>query len=209
MFGRSKQDAQATPPSQPAPLDPTGGAGAGSSGSTGKGRPTPTRKQAQEAARQRAKLAQGKTTGIAADRAARKEQRRRIREGMKSGDESYLLARDRGGVRRFLRDRIDTRISAAEFILPLLVVVMFLTYSGNPSMISLGNTIWLATMVVTIADTSWLLFTTRRELDRRFPTTSHKGWWSYLLLRALQMRFLRLPKPQYSIGEKLPAHYRE
>ena len=207
MFGRSKQDAQ---PTQSASLDPTGGAADAEAGrNAGKGRPTPTRKQAQEAARQRAKIAQGKTSGIAADRAARKEQRRRIREGMKAGDESYLLARDRGGVRRFLRDRVDTRISAAEFVLPLLLVVMFLTYSGNPSMISLGNTIWLATMVVTIADTAWLLVSVRRELDRRFPTTSHKGWWGYLLLRALQMRFLRLPKPQYSIGEKLPAHYRD
>ena len=199
MFGRSKQ----TPPAAEAPsaaTEPKTG---------GKGRPTPTRKQAQEAARQRAKDAQGKTSGIAADRAARKEQRRRIREGMKSGDESYLLPRDRGGMKRFLRDRIDTRISAAEFILPLLLVVMFMIYSQNPSLERLGNSIWLATMLITIIDTTWLLLSVRRDLRQRFPDSSHRGWWGYLLLRAMQMRFLRLPKPQYGIGDTLPAHYRE
>ncbi|QWC85685.1 DUF3043 domain-containing protein [Nocardioidaceae bacterium] len=208
MFGRSKQPTSPADPSGAATsLGPSADPSRTADG--GKGRPTPTRREAQEAARQRAKVAQGKTSGIAADRAARKEQRRKIREGMKAGNESFLLPRDRGGVRRFLRDRVDTRISAAEFILPLLLVVMFLTYSSNDSMISLGNTIWLATMAVTIVDTTWLLVSVRKELRQRFPATSHKGWWGYLLLRALQLRFLRLPKPQYSIGEKLPAHYRD
>jgi hypothetical protein len=48
----------------------------------------------------------------------------------------------------------------------------------------------------------------RRELARRFPGESTKGTTLYAAMRSLQMKFLRLPKPQVKIGEKLPETYR-
>ena len=43
---------------------------------------------------------------------------------MKTGDERYLPARDKGPVRRFVRDWIDARLCVAEMLLPLLIIIM-------------------------------------------------------------------------------------
>ena len=45
-------------------------------------------------------------------------------------------------------------------------------------------------------------------MARRFPGESTKGLTFYAALRSLQMKFLRLPKPQVKIGQKLPETYR-
>ena len=43
-----------------------------------------------------------------------------VAPGMKAGDEHYLLARDKGPVRRFIRDFVDARFSFIELMIPLL-----------------------------------------------------------------------------------------
>ena len=43
---------------------------------------------------------------------------------------------------------------------------------------------------------------------RRFPDEPTKGTTLYAAMRSLQMKFLRLPKAQVKIGEKLPETYR-
>ena len=48
----------------------------------------------------------------------------------------------------------------------------------------------------------------RRELARRFPDEDPKGTTYYAVMRSLQMKFMRLPKPQVKIGQELPEHYR-
>ena len=48
----------------------------------------------------------------------------------------------------------------------------------------------------------------RRELRRRFPEAPTKGTTYYAVMRALQMKFMRLPKAQVKIGQELPEHYR-
>ena len=48
----------------------------------------------------------------------------------------------------------------------------------------------------------------RKELTRRFPDDSQKGATMYAVMRALQVRFLRMPKPQVKVGQALPERYR-
>jgi hypothetical protein len=48
----------------------------------------------------------------------------------------------------------------------------------------------------------------RRELTRRFPDEPLKGTTYYAITRALQMKFMRLPKSKVKIGQELPEHYR-
>ena len=48
----------------------------------------------------------------------------------------------------------------------------------------------------------------RRELARRFPDEPLKGTTYYGITRALQMKFMRLPKAKVKIGQTLPEHYR-
>ena len=174
----------------------------------GKGRPTPTRKEAEAAARARAKVPRTRKEQMAAQRAARGESSRNVREAMKSGDERYLPARDRGPVRRFIRDFVDSRFSFIELMVPLLILSMVLGYSGNRAMMNIGNTVLFTTLVVIVFDIVMLRFRLRRELARRFPDESTRGTTLYAAMRSLQMKFLRLPKAQVRIGEKLPETYR-
>jgi hypothetical protein len=174
----------------------------------GKGRPTPTRKEAEAAARARAKVPRTRKEQAAAQRAARCDTSRKMREAMKTGDEKYLPARDRGPVRRFIRDFVDSRFSFIELMVPLLIVSMILGYSGNRSMVQLGNTVLFTTLLVIVFDIVMLRFRLRRELARRFPDEPTKGTTLYAAMRSLQMKFLRLPKAQVKIGEKLPETYR-
>jgi hypothetical protein len=173
----------------------------------GKGRPTPSRKEAEAAARARAKGAADKKAAKQLLRERRAQENARMRAGMKSGDERFLPARDQGPVRRFIRDRVDARLSAAEFLLPLLVLIMVLTYSGNPTLNRYGQSLWLVTILLVTVDTVLLVFALKRDLRRRFPDESHKGAGFYGILRAMQLRFLRLPKPKVRLGQKLPERY--
>ena len=174
----------------------------------GKGRPTPSRKEAEAAARARAKVPRTRKEQMAAQRSARGESSQRVREAMKTGDDRYLPARDRGPVRRFIRDYVDSRFSFIELMVPLLVVSMILGYSGIPTLLQLGNTVLFTTILVILVDIVMLRFRIRREMARRFPDEPTKGLTFYAAIRSLQMKFLRLPKPQVKIGDKLPETYR-
>jgi hypothetical protein len=174
----------------------------------GKGRPTPSRKEAEAAARARAKVPRTRKEQMAAQRAARGETSQKMRQAMKTGDDRYLPARDRGPVRRFVRDYVDSRFSFIELMVPLLVLSMILGYSGSTRMVQLGNTVLFTTILVILVDILMLRFRLRREMARRFPDEPTKGITFYAALRSLQMKFLRLPKPQVKIGEKLPETYR-
>lgn len=187
MFRRtSKAD------SQPATLEPKG-PGA-------KGRPTPTRKEAEAARRERAKGTMDKKAAQKVLRERRTESNAKVRQGMKSGDERYLPKRDQGPVKRFIRNFVDARVSIAEFLLPLLIVIMVLQYSGNKSLLLFSNKLWGTTILVVALDTLWLLYRLKKALREKFPDESLKGTTFYTLLRVLQLRWLRMPKPLVKIG---------
>ncbi len=173
-----------------------------------KGRPTPTRKEAEAAAKARAKPPRTRRGQVAAQRATKGESSQRVRQGMRNGEEKYLLARDKGPVRRFIRDFVDSRFSFVELIIPLLVITMVLGYSGNATLASFGNAILFGSILLVIVDMLMLRFRLRRQLAARFPDEPVKGTTYYAVTRAMQMKFMRLPKPKLKIGQELPEHYR-
>jgi hypothetical protein len=174
----------------------------------GKGRATPTRAQAEAAAKARAKRPADRKEAARLDRQRRGASSARTREALKTGDERYLPARDKGPVRRFIRDFVDSRFSFVELMVPLLIVTMILGYSGNAYLAGVGNTILLGTLLLVVVDIVVMRFRLRRELTRRFPAEPLKGTTYYAVMRALQMKFMRMPKAQVKIGQKLPEHYR-
>lgn len=174
----------------------------------GKGRPTPTRREAEAAAKARAKVPRTRKEMAQAQRLARTESSRSVRAAMKAGDERYYLPRDQGPLRRFVRDYVDSRFSFIELMIPLLIVTMVLGYSGNQGLASIGNTILLGTILLVIMDMFVLRWRLKRQLAERFPDESHKGTTYYAITRALQMKFMRLPKAKVKIGQELPEHYR-
>jgi hypothetical protein len=174
----------------------------------GKGRPTPTRKEAEAAARARAKVPRTRKEMAQQQRLAKTESSKKVRAAMKSGDERYLLARDKGPVRRFIRDYVDSRFSFVELMIPILIVTMILGYSGNARLATIGNTLLFGMLLLVILDLFLLRRRIRRQLAVRFPGEPVKGTTYYAVTRALQMKFMRMPKAQVKIGQELPEHYR-
>jgi hypothetical protein len=174
----------------------------------GKGRPTPSRREAEAAAKARARVPRDRKEQARAQRASRNESSKSVRAAMKAGDERYYLARDRGPVRRFIRDLVDSRFSFIELMIPLLIVTMVMGYSGNARLAGIGNTILMGTILLVLLDMVMLRRKLRRELTRRFPDEPLKGTTYYAVSRAMQMKFMRLPKSKVKIGQELPEHYR-
>jgi hypothetical protein len=183
---------------------PTGATAASAAKAGGKGRPTPTRKEAQAAAKARAKAAVDPKASKRQQRAVRAERSREIRQGIREGDQRYLPTRDQGPVRAFVRDFVDARLNMAEFAVPLLFASLIFSSAGA---VNLGTAIMNALLLVVVLDAWFLRWRLRRELRRRFPGESVKGTTFYAFMRALQLRFLRLPKPRVKIGQRLPERY--
>lgn len=166
-----------------------------------KGRPTPKRS---EVRRSRRVQYTAPTDSKAARQQARDRQRAeatRQRLALINGnDEAALPARDRGPVRRFARDFVDSRHSVAEWFLPVAVVILVMNFLHNPLMQVLSLGLWLTVIVLIALDSIRHAVALRKQLRARFPHTSHGSVIRYALMRTLQMRRLRLPKPQVKRG---------
>ncbi|WP_025133047.1 DUF3043 domain-containing protein [Leucobacter sp. PH1c] len=165
----------------------------------GKGRPTPSRKQA-EAANARPIVG-------SKDKALQKEQRRqqadsreRARLGMMAGEERYLTVRDRGPQRRFVRDYVDARWNVGEMLIPMMLVVLVMTFiPGVVQVISLV-VIW-AFVALAILDSVFVGFRLKKLLAAKFGEDRvQPGYRWYAAMRAMQFRPLRVPKPQVKRG---------
>jgi hypothetical protein len=167
-----------------------------------KGRPTPKRSEAQT---QRRSVAQTPSTRKEASKRQRDERRvqmERQRQALASGDERYLPARDKGKVRRFARDFVDSRFCIAEFFLPMAVIILVLSVVPVASLKNVALLLWLVIIVMIVVDSINITIRLRKQLNARFPDLPKKGAVPYALMRTLQMRRLRLPKPQVKRGER-------
>ncbi|MET7983997.1 MULTISPECIES: DUF3043 domain-containing protein [unclassified Streptomyces] len=167
-----------------------------------KGRPTPKRSEAQT---QRRSVAQTPTTRKEAAKRQRDDRRtamERQRQALASGDERYLPARDKGKVRRFARDFVDSRLCVAELFLPLAVIILMLSVVPVPVLKNVALLLWLVIIVMIVVDSVLISMRLRKQLAARFPGENTKGAVRYALMRTLQMRRLRLPKPQVKRGER-------
>lgn len=166
------------------------------SGPRKKDRPTPKRED-QEAARKRP---------LIPDREKAKQRMREVREesrkGYERGDDRFLPARERGKQRRFVRDFVDSRFSIGEAVIPTMFVLIIAMSLPQPIDVIAVMVLW----VVFISAVIDILLMNRRlvkKIQEKFGQDSlEKGTKWYAGMRAIQMRFLRLPKPQVKYGEK-------
>lgn len=172
----------------------------------GKGRPTPTRKEAEAAAKDRARLGMDKKSAQKVLREGRSGSNKQMRDGMKAGDERYLPERDKGPVKRYVRNWVDARISFTEFLLPMLVVIMVLSYAGKgdpgSTVTKISSYLWTASLLLLLVDVVYTRVRLNKALKAKFPDESLKGVTFYAFIRVLQIRPLRIPKPQVKIGQK-------
>jgi Flp pilus assembly protein TadB len=162
----------------------------------GKGRPTPKRSEAQAARKQRMKPPRTRKEASAIRKQRIAKQRGEMRQAMQTGEERYLPARDRGPVRRLARDFVDSRRTVGEYLLPIIAVSIILSLTHNAVAVYLSQIILLGAAAAAIL-TSWLLVRQFKRLARkRYPDERMKGVGMYVVMRAWQLRRLRMPKPQ-------------
>lgn len=182
----------------------------------GKGRATPKRREAEnkrrgpvapppkttrEAMRRGRELRKANPESKEDRRAAAKERQAR----MAAGDERYLLPRDKGPVKAYVRDLIDSRRNLTGLFMPLAVLVLIAMVVPFPAMqqyATLLCTVLLAAMVVEGFFTGRRVAKLARE---KFPKETINGrslgWYAFV--RSSQIRKLRMPKPRVKPGEAI------
>ena len=166
-----------------------------------KGRPTPKRSESQ--VKRGASLAPAKTREEKrAAKEANRMQRLAQRSAYMRGEESALPARDRGPVRKYVRNIVDSRISVGEFFLPFIFIVLLVSITRNQTIAILSILAMYLIMFVAIIDGWFLGRKIKREVAAKFPNESTKGLALYGFLRSTQMRRMRAPKPQIKRGDK-------
>jgi hypothetical protein len=167
-----------------------------------KGRPTPSRKDA-ESKRKVSTLAPaiGKEAKKR-EKALARERRVAAREAYLRGDENALPLRDRGPVRRFVRDEVDARRSIGEFFLPIIFVVLLFSVVPNMTVNIIAIVLMYTVLLFAVIDGFFLSRKLKKQIVEKFPDANPKGLGMYGWLRSTQMRRLRAPKPTGSYQKK-------
>ncbi|KKB97086.1 DUF3043 domain-containing protein, partial [Mycobacterium nebraskense] len=136
-----------------------------------------------------------------ADRAASRARMSNRREHMMAGDEAYLLPRDQGPIRRYVRDVVDSRRNLLGLFMPATLFLMFAMFT-TPQLQLYVSPAMLLLMGVMMVDGLLLGRKVSKLVDAKFPDNTESRWklGLYAASRASQMRRLRTPRPQVQRG---------
>lgn len=184
-----------------------------------KGRPTPKRDQGKRGpiapapmtaaeARKRRKETGAKLTREErkAASAARRADMAERREKMMAGEDAYLLPRDKGPVRRFVRDVVDSRRSLLGLFMPAALGLIFIMLSVPSPAVQLPLSYAMPVLVVIMLIDALILGRKVNKLvDAKFPDNIESGWklGFYAASRASQLRRMRAPRPQVNRGDSV------
>ena len=120
---------------------------------------------------------------------------------MMAGDEAYLLPRDQGPIRRYVRDVVDSRRNLLGLFMPATLFLMFAMFT-TPQLQLYVSPAMLFLMAVMMVDGLLLGRKVSKLVDAKFPDNTESRWklGLYAAGRASQMRRLRTPRPQVTRG---------
>lgn len=175
----------------------------------GKGRPTPKRREAQTRRRGPAPAPPRNQREAMKRARGEKDERRKAaaerRERMAAGDDRYVLPRDKGPVRAFVRDLVDSRRHVIGLFMPLAVVVFAVMIAPLPAVQYYAAPVTMMILVAMVIEGVFLGRLVVKRVRAKFPDSTERGlslgWYAFV--RASQIRRLRLPKPRTSPGEKV------
>lgn len=204
LFRRSKDTATDAAATTGAAPDPSVAEQAnGKARTPGKGRPTPKRGQ-------RSRVVEPPPKD---NKEARKRMRERMRAeraerfaGARRGEEQYLLPRDRGPVRRFVRDLVDARRNIGPFFFGGLFVVLITSLQMMPETVRFGGSVlWFGLLVLMVLDGFLIARLVKRSVAERYPDSTERlpALYFYAIMRSLSFRRIRNPKPQVKIGDEI------
>ena len=197
MFGRKKTEDDVVVEYPPLPVETP---------VAGKGRPTPKRRDA-EAANRRPLITGDKKVDKEKSRAEAAKQRTLMDQALKTGDEKYLPAQHKGKARRFARDYIDARWTLGEFFLPIALLVVIVMFGGTaiglpPAVVVYAILALYVVVLVAIVEAVIYSSIVRKRVLAVLGRQQVRGLRLYTAMRSMQMRRMRLPKPQVKRGDK-------
>jgi hypothetical protein len=174
----------------------------------GKGRPTPKRSEAQ--GRRPGPPPPPPTTRKEAYKRMRETQasrRAEARQGAARGDDAYLPARDRGPVRKLVRDVVDTRRNVGSFFLVIAAVALIGTIAPSILVRNYASFLLMGFFLLLIVDSVVLSRRIKRKLAERFPgdpqAQKTRGLVWYGISRSTMIRRWRFPKPEVPLGAEV------
>lgn len=194
MLGRKKTSEPDVSPATPEPTSTT-------NQPSKKGRPTPKRREA-EAARRRPLVPEDRGAAKKASKEEARKARMEQREAMARGDERALPARDRGPIKRFIRNTVDSRLSVGEILLPLMLIVLVLMFVQIQAVVFFAMILVWGIVAAGILDAVLMWRRTKKAIIEKFGEEPPKGSASYAIMRSFQMRISRIPRPQVKRGDK-------
>lgn len=171
----------------------------------GKGRPTPKRSEAQ--GRRPGPPPPPPTTRKEAYRRSREQQsarRAETRRGAARGDDAYLPTRDRGPVRKLVRDVVDARRNVGSFFLAIAGVALIGTIVPSLVVRNYASFLLFGFFLLMIVDSVVLSRRIKRKVAERFPADPQakksRGAVWYGISRSTMIRRWRFPKPDVPVG---------
>ena len=168
------------------------------------GRTTP--KRTSNARRVGAPAPQNRREAYKAMRERQRLERAEAAEGMRAGDERYLLARDRGPERALVRDIVDSRRTMGTYFFLGAAVVILGSGTWAPPAVQLGSTLlWSVLLFAVIIDSVLISRRINKLVLARFPKTTvrTRSLALYGIMRGLTFRRMRVPKPRVELGDKI------
>lgn len=170
---------------------------------------TPSKKELGQVTPKRASTARRSGGGAPLSGKELREDRRRERteamQGMRQGDERYLMARDRGPERRLVRDIVDSRRNIGSYFILGALIVLVGSITKVSIVVLVSNILWFALALLMVVDSVLIARRVKRLVKERFPKTDQRigSLQLYGIMRALQFRRFRTPKPQVNTGDKV------
>ena len=168
-----------------------------------KGKATPKRKDSVAATKVNSITSPVTKADRTKNREALKAARAEARAAYMRGDQSALPARDRGPVKKFVRDYVDSRRSLGEYFLPLMVIVLVLTLVPSVEIRFIAIILMYSAMLYSVVYGFFVTSKIKKLVAAKFPDESTKGLGMYGWLRSTQMRRLRAPAPQKKLGDSI------
>jgi Protein of unknown function (DUF3043) len=138
-------------------------------------------------------------------RERQRAQRSESMEGMRRGDERFLLARDRGPERALVRNIVDSRRNAGTWFFGGALIVLVGSSVANPLIQLVSNLLWAFLALAVVADAVLISRRIKKLVRERFPDTTQRmrSLYTYGIMRSITFRRMRMPKPQVDIGEAI------
>jgi len=165
--------------------------------------PTPKRKDKEALNKVNAITAPATKASKVRDRSELKSKRLAAREAYMRGEENALPIRDKGPVRRYVRNYVDSRRNVGEYFLPAVATVLVLSVVHNKFISLIAILFMYVAMLYTVLSGIFMTRRIRKAVNARFPGESTKGLGMYGWLRSTQMRRMRAPAPQVKRGDAI------